>query len=69
MTEQSNVVYFRVDPALVWGECFGAVLPVCVTSVLQDGILEQLHLCQLGSNVPNEKGTKESANDSSLPWS
>ena len=58
----------QVDPALVWGECFGDVLPVCVTSVLQDGILEQLHLCQLVSNVPNEKGTKESTNNWSLPW-
>jgi len=48
--------------------CYQSLLPVCVTSVLQDGILEQLHLCQLGSNVPNEKGTKESANDSSFPW-
>ena len=56
-----------VPEANLADRCFGAVLPVFVTSVLQDGILEQLHLCQLGSNVPNETGTKESANDSSLP--
>ena len=30
--------------------------PVCVTSVLQDGTLEQLSLCHLVSNVPMRRG-------------
>ncbi len=72
MTERGRLLHRhrRQQPApsgLTCHRCFGAVLPVYVTSVLQDGILEQLHLCQLGSKVPNEKGTKESANGSSLP--
>jgi len=40
----------------LFSECFGAVLPVFVTSVLPDGILEQLALCHLGSNVMIQLG-------------
>ena len=36
---------------------FGAVLPVCVTSVLPDGIQDSyLTLCHLRSNVPMRRG-------------
>ncbi len=42
LIEQTNVVYFWVGTALAWGECFGAVLAVCVTrcyQMLQDSYL------------------------------
>ena len=43
-------------------KCFGAVLPVCVTSELPEGTRQLLNpVCHLRSNVPNEKGPLKSS--------
>jgi len=61
MTDLSNVVYFRVDPALVWGECFGAVLPVCVTSLCYQCVTRwntgTVTPVSVGIKRTNEKGS------------